>query len=152
MVPEHGALGKGTKCERVVCVSHSLTVPAGFIDGYSVVSVNKRQIRLFYSQGDESSRAQWQDEKTRLVQEHQNQLERMGIEYDSKLKDQRAQIERDLGARMNNELQRARNVWQKQQQDARFVLFVYELLQFIKKIVNSLCDQALLVVRNSDSL
>ena len=74
---------------------------------------------LFSSQLDDSSRAKWQDERARLVEEHQNQLEHMRSEYDSKLADQRAQIERDLGIRMNSELQKARNGWEKKQQDAR---------------------------------
>ena len=43
----------------------------------------------------------------------------MRSEYDSKLADQRAQIERDLGTRMNTELEKARNGWEKEQQDAR---------------------------------
>lgn len=71
------------------------------------------------SQAEDSSRAKWQDERARLVKEHQNQLEHMRSEYDSKLADQRAQIERDLGMRMNSELEKARNGWEKEQQDAR---------------------------------
>ena len=67
----------------------------------------------------EATRDKWQAEKTRLVQEYQNQLERMRSEYNSKLKEQRAQIERDLGTKMNNELQKVRNGWKQEQQDAR---------------------------------
>ena len=54
-----------------------------------------------------------------MVQEYQNQLERMRSEYNSKLKEQRVQIERDLGTKMNNELQKVRNGWKQEQQDAR---------------------------------
>ena len=54
-----------------------------------------------------------------MVQEYQNQLERMRSEYNSKLKEQRAQIERDLGTKMNNELQKVRSGWKQEQQDAR---------------------------------
>lgn len=53
------------------------------------------------------------------MQEHQNQLKRMRSEYDSRLKEQRAQIEKDLGTRKNSELEKARNSWEKEQQDAR---------------------------------
>lgn len=63
--------------------------------------------------------AQWEEEKTRLAQEHQNQLERMRSEHNSKLKEQRSQIERDLSTRMNAELLKARSGWNKEQQLAR---------------------------------
>ena len=53
------------------------------------------------------------------MEEHKNQLKHMRSEYDSKLADQRAQIERDLGIRMNTELEKARSGWEKEQQDAR---------------------------------
>lgn len=53
------------------------------------------------------------------MEEHQNQLEHMRSECDSKLADQRAQIERDLGIRMNTELEKARNGWEKKQHDVR---------------------------------
>jgi len=74
---------------------------------------------LFSSQTDVSSRAKSQDERARLVEEHKKQLQHMRSEYDSKLADQRAKIERDLGIRMNTELEKARNGWEKEQEDAR---------------------------------
>ena len=68
--------------------------------------------------------AQWEEEKTRLAQEHQNQLERMRSEHNSKLKEQRSQIERDLSTRMNAELLKARSGWNKEQQLARWELLL----------------------------
>ena len=53
------------------------------------------------------------------MEDHKNQLQHMRSEYDSKLVDQRTQIERDLGRRMNAELEKARNGWEKEQEDAR---------------------------------
>lgn len=53
------------------------------------------------------------------MEEHKKQLQHMRSEYDSKWADQGAQIERDLGIRMNAELEKARNGWEKEQQDAR---------------------------------
>ena len=53
------------------------------------------------------------------MEDHKNQLQHMRSEYDSKLADQRTQIERDLGIRMNAELEKARNGWEKEQEDAR---------------------------------
>ena len=79
---------------------------------------------LFSSQADDSSRVKWQDERTRLVEEHKNRLQHMRREYDSNLADQRAQIERDLGIRMNAELEKARNDWEKEHQDARCVIIM----------------------------
>lgn len=73
----------------------------------------------YSSQAADSSRAKWQDERARLQKEHHNQLEHMRSAYDSKLTDQRAQIERDLGMRMNSELEKTRNGWEKEQQDTR---------------------------------
>ena len=77
---------------------------------------------VFSSQADNSSLAKWQDERSRLVEEQKNQLQHMRSEYDSKLADQRAQIERDLGIRMNAELEKARNGWEKEHQDARYAI------------------------------
>ena len=48
----------------------------------------------------------------------------MRSEYDSKLADQRAQVERDLGIRMNAELEKARNGWEKEHQDSRYVIII----------------------------
>ena len=76
-------------------------------------------LALFILQVDESSRAQWQEEKTRLVQDQHNQLERLRSECDSKFKEQCARMERDLGTRMNSELQKARSGWEKEQQHER---------------------------------
>jgi len=77
---------------------------------------------LFCCFKDHSSRAKWQDERARLVEENKNQLQHMRSEYDSKLADQRTQIEKDLGIRMNAELEKARNGWEKEQEDARFAI------------------------------
>ncbi|XP_078356059.1 uncharacterized protein LOC144640863 isoform X2 [Oculina patagonica] len=79
----------------------------------------KLEDELRRNKAEDSSRAKWQDERARLVKEHQNQLKRMRSEYDSKLAGQRTQIERDLGIRMNSELEKARDGWEKEQQDAR---------------------------------
>ena len=60
----------------------------------------------------------------------------MRSEYDSKLADQRAKIERDLGIRMNTELEKARNGWEKEQQDARCAInktYVSTVLVFVSK-------------------
>lgn len=54
------------------------------------------------------------------MQKHQNQMERLRSEHESKLKEQRAQMERDLINRMQSELQKARNGWDKEQQLARY--------------------------------
>ena len=56
------------------------------------------------------------------MKEHQNQLEHMRSEHDSKLAVQRVQMERDLGIRMNNELEKARDGWEKEQQNTRYVI------------------------------
>lgn len=74
---------------------------------------------LFSSQTDDSSRAKSQDERARLVEEHKKQLQHMRSEYESKLADHRAKIERDLGIRINSEIEKARNGWEKEQHDAR---------------------------------
>ena len=44
-----------------------------------------------------------------MLKEQQNHLERMRSEYESKLVDQRAKIERDLGVRMRGEVEKARS-------------------------------------------
>ena len=63
------------------------------------------------------------------MEEHKNQLQHMRSEYDSKLDDQRAQIERDLGIRMNAELEKARHGWEKKQQDVRCAMHkIFHLL------------------------
>ena len=54
------------------------------------------------------------------MQKHQNQLERLRSEHESKLKEQQAQMERDLITRMQSELQRARSGWDKEQQLSRY--------------------------------
>ena len=87
---------------------------------FTSVPTTRSWTSLLSVQVDESSRAQWQEEKTHLVQDHQNQLERLRSEYDSKLKEQRARMERDLGTRMNSELQKARSGWEKEQQNERW--------------------------------
>lgn len=56
------------------------------------------------------------------MEEHKTQLQHMRSEYDSKLADQRAQIERDLGIRMNAELEKARIGWEKEHQDAKYAI------------------------------
>lgn len=75
---------------------------------------------MFSSQADELSHAQWKEEKTQLVQKHQNQLEGLRSEHESKLKEQQTQMERDLITRMQSELQRARSGWDKEQQLSRY--------------------------------
>ena len=70
------------------------------------------------------------------MEEHKRQLQHMRSEYDSKLADQRAKIERDLGIRMNTELEKARNGWEKEQQDARCAInktYVSTVLVFFSK-------------------
>ena len=56
-----------------------------------------------------------------MSKEQQNHLERMRNEYESKLADQRAKIERDLGVRMRGEVEKARSDLNKEQQDLRLV-------------------------------
>ena len=56
-----------------------------------------------------------------MLKEQQNHLERMRSEYESKLADQRAKIERDLGVRMRDEVEKARSGLNKEQQDLRLV-------------------------------
>ena len=56
-----------------------------------------------------------------MLKEQQNHLERMRSEYESKLADQRAKIERDLGVRMRGEVEKARSDLNKEQQDLRLV-------------------------------
>ncbi|PFX29611.1 Centrosomal protein of 152 kDa [Stylophora pistillata] len=71
----------------------------------------------FHNKADDSSRGHWEIEKARLLKEHQNYLEHMRTEYESKLADQRAKIERDLDMRMRGEVEKARNCLNKEQQD-----------------------------------
>lgn len=54
-----------------------------------------------------------------MLKEQQNHLERMHSGYESKLADQRAKIERDLGVRMRGEVEKARSDLNKEQHDLR---------------------------------
>lgn len=56
-----------------------------------------------------------------MLKEQQNHLERMRSGYESKLADQRAKIERDLGVRMRGEVEKARRDLNKEQHDLRLV-------------------------------
>ena len=70
-------------------------------------------------QPDDSSRDKEQEERRRLVKEHQNQLQRVRNECESKVKDASAKAKADISLQMENALKEARKEWEEEQHDVR---------------------------------
>ena len=85
-----------------------------------------------------------------MLNEQQNHLERMRSGYESKLADQRAKIERDLGVRMRGEVEKARSGLNKEQQDLRLVNLTMDQCCLLLIHYNLTVDQCcLLLIHNN---